>query len=164
LANPDNNGLASPISALETVVQQFEDHTVGVTRADIWALAAMVGADVAPRGTLTTPVNFTQNWFGRVNCEDANTVCRNNQGQVVACSATAGPGHVMASPNFSSQGILDYFSNNFGFDARQTVTIMGAHTVGHMLQSVRNKIYYLKREVSKRRYVLNPRKFRLYLF
>jgi hypothetical protein len=138
LTDTDNYGLASPISALDPVVQEFENPIFGVSRADIWALAAMVGADVAPRGTLTRPVNFTQNWFGRVNCEIANTVCRNNLGKVVACSETAGPAHVMPSPNLSSQGVLDYFSTNFGFDARQTVTIMGAHTLGRMLPSVRN--------------------------
>lgn len=140
LANPDNNGLAHPISVLDPVVQQFANPTLGVTRADIWALAAMVGADVAPHGSLSQPVNFTMNWFGRVNCEDANTVCRNNVGQVVACTSTAGPGRIMASPNFDSQGVFGYFATNFGFDERQTVAIMGAHSVGHMVQSVRKTV------------------------
>ncbi len=130
LSDANNNGLANPIQALEPVVAQFATPSSGVSRADLWALASMVAANVAPHGDPVQPVSFTQHWYGRVNCEDANTVCRNTQGQVVACSATAGPGRVMPSINLDTQGVLNYFSNTFGFDTRQTVTILGAHTVG----------------------------------
>ena len=58
-----NNGLAHPIEVLAPVVAQFANATAGVTRADIWVLAAAVGADVANHGQTNQPVDFTMNWF-----------------------------------------------------------------------------------------------------
>ncbi len=134
MADIDNNGLAPPIAALAPVVAKYENKTAGVSRADIWALAAMVGGAVAKFGGEN--VSFTQNWFGRVNCEDANQVCTNATGGVVNCSATAGPARNMPSLTLDTAGVFSYFSQNFGFSQRQTVAIMGAHTVGRALQNV----------------------------
>ncbi len=134
MPDTDNNGLAHPIATLAPVVAQFENKSVGVSRADIWALAAMVGAAVAKDGGAN--VNFTQDWFGRLNCEDANSVCTNAAGAVVACSATAGPARNLPSPNLDSEGVFSFFAQNFGFNERQTVAIMGAHTVGHAVRNV----------------------------
>jgi catalase (peroxidase I) len=138
LANPDNNGLAPPIAALAPVVAKYENKTAGVSRADIWALAAVIGGAVAKNGG--EQVNFTQNWFGRVNCEDANSVCTNAAGAVVSCSATAGPARSLPSPNLDTDGVFSFFNQTFGFDQRQTVAIMGAHTVGRALQNVSSDI------------------------
>ncbi len=134
MASSDNNGLGPPIAALAPVVAKYENKTLGVSRADIWALAAMIGGAVAKYGGAN--VNFTQNWFGRVNCEDANKVCTNATGAVVNCSATAGPARNMPSPNLDTAGVLSYFNQTFGFNPRQTVAVMGAHTVGHAMQNV----------------------------
>lgn len=98
----------------------------------------MVGADAADHGQTILPINFTQNWFGRVNCENANSICLNSKGQSVPCSATAGPHRVLPSPSFTSAAVFAYFANNFGFNERQTVAIMGAHTCGHLVKNVRH--------------------------
>jgi hypothetical protein len=140
LTDINNNGLAHPISVLEPVVAQFENASMGVSRADIWALAAMVGADVAPHGTTTQPINFTMNWFGRVNCENANTVCTNAQGTAVPCTATVGPARNMPSVNFDSPSLFSYFATEYvSLTQRQVVALMGAHTVGHLMKNVRHK-------------------------
>jgi hypothetical protein len=134
LADGSNNGLAAPIAALVPVVAQYENKAAGVSRADIWALAAMVGAAVAKNGG--AKVNFTQNWFGRLNCEDANSVCLNATGAVVACSATAGPFRSLPPPDMDTNGTFSFFAQNFGFDEKQTVALMGAHTVGRAMRNV----------------------------
>jgi hypothetical protein len=136
LSDPNNNGLGHPISVLDPVVAEFATPSTGLSRADVWALATMVGADVANHGNITKPINFTQDWFGRVDCENANSVCLNAKGLPVACSETAGPHHDMPSPTFNSPAVFSYFANNFGFTERQTVTIMGAHTCGHLVKNV----------------------------
>jgi NADH/NAD ratio-sensing transcriptional regulator Rex len=38
----------------------------------------------------------------------------------------------------NSSGVFAFFANNFGFNERQTVAIMGAHTVGRALKNVRS--------------------------
>ncbi len=139
LSNPANNGLADPISVLDPIVQQFATLATGLSRADIWAIAAMVGADAANHGQITQPINFTQNWFGRVDCENANSVCLNAAGQSVQCSETLGPNRVIPSATFNTAAVFSYFASNFGFNQRQTVAIMGVHTVGRLLKNVRLK-------------------------
>jgi len=136
LTDVHNNGLAHPIEVLAPVVAQFANATTGVTRADIWALAAAVGADVANHGQTNQPVHFTMNWFGRVNCEDANPVCRDAQGVSVPCSPTVGPARHMPSTSFDSPSLFQYFATEFGFNKRQVVAIMGAHTIGRLAKNV----------------------------
>ena len=48
LSNPDNNGLDIPISALDSIVQKCTiDQNSGLSRADIWELAALTTADMS---------------------------------------------------------------------------------------------------------------------
>lgn len=124
------------MTALDAVVQQFANISTGLSRADIWALAATVGADVANHGTITQPINFTMNWFGRVDCENANEICHDASGTVVPCTSTFGPFRQHPLPTFNSDDVLTYFDTHFGFNQRQTVAIMGAHTVGRMSKVV----------------------------
>jgi len=42
LTNPDNEGLLPPIEALQPIVERFSHF--GITRADLWVLAALEGA------------------------------------------------------------------------------------------------------------------------
>lgn len=140
LTNPANFGLESAISALDPIVAKFENKAVGVSRADLWALAVMAGSDAADHGTLSKPINFTQNWFGRVNCEDAGQVCRNNVGQPVPCSSTVGPNRRMAEPTLNSDSIFTYFADEFAFNQRQVIAIMGAHSVGRLSKAVSDSV------------------------
>lgn len=113
LSNADNNGLDIPISALDSIVQKYTvQQSTGLSRADIWALAALTSADISQG---STRVDMPFSWFGRVDCQG---------------SATGGPQRVLPSPDVTTAEILNYFSSNFGFNEEQTVALMGAHTLG----------------------------------
>ncbi len=118
LTDSDNNGLLIPIKALQPVVSAHESSQTGLTRADIWSLAGLVGADVSKPKTSTASFSFDS--VGRVNCENANTVCKNKLGVQQACNATLGPGRIHPSMNLNSQQVLTFFSSNFGFSTKET--------------------------------------------
>ena len=129
MTNGDNAGLDVPIAALEPVVDMFSHF--GMTRADIWVLAALEGASGSqPTGD---PDNreFAMDWMGRPTCEDLNEPdgCVEN-----TCSQTLGPDRALPSPSLDTHGLLAYFSAEFNFDERDTVAIMGAHTLGTLVR------------------------------
>ena len=70
----DNAGLDIPIDLLAPIVAKYENATYGVTRADLWALAALVGADVAQTRS-AFQVDFSLEYIGRKNCEDRFDQC-----------------------------------------------------------------------------------------
>ena len=121
LLNIDNKGLDIPIALLDPIVTKYAIHNV--TRADIWALAALKGAEVG-QNVLTFPFQY----YGRPTCEMKLKVCLNATNGVVPCSATRGPHRALPSSNLDTRGVLDYFSKNFQLTPRETVAIMGAHT------------------------------------
>ncbi len=137
LTNPDNNGLANAIQVLGPIVKQYATDSTGVTRADIWALAAVTAVDVGNHVQVTTPVSFTMPWYGRQDCETANAICRGGSGQQVPCTATEGPYRSMPSVNLNTSGIFAFFANEFGFSQRETVAVMGGHNVGKLVRTVR---------------------------
>jgi len=128
VADPDNRGLEVPIAALNPVVDAYSKH--GVTRADLWALAAMTGADVAqhPRER----VDFKFEHYGRQTCEMSRETCRDINKGIVPCDATHGPHRRFPSADLTTHELLRFFEQSFGFDMRQTVAIMGAHTLGRL--------------------------------
>lgn len=125
LLNPDNKGLEVAITVLEPIVAEFAVN--GVTRPDIWTLAALTYAD---RHQGRPRIAFPFKWYGRPTCETLYTVCRNVTEEEVPCSATQGPHRALPSSNLDTHGILDYFDKTFGLDAQETVALMGAHTLG----------------------------------
>jgi len=127
LDHVDNRGLAETIDILRPVVSQFEVH--GVTRADIWALAATTGADVAQG---RQRVDFVFDTYGRVSCEDTNTPCLNEMLEEVPCDETHGPHRPFPSPDLTTHDVLQFFEDEFGFTMEETVAIMGAHTLGKL--------------------------------
>jgi hypothetical protein len=129
LTNPENFGLMTPIQALRPVVAKFANSQTRLTRADIWALSSAVGAEVMQT---RDRISFDLLSVGRVNCENANTVCRNQQGQVHACSDVRGPNRHHPSVNSNSRDLFGFFNDEFGFSTKQTVAIMGAHTLGKL--------------------------------
>ena len=99
----------------------------GMTRADIWVLAALQGASGSQPNGDQDNQEFAMDWIGRPTCDDLNLAidCVEN-----SCTQTRGPDRALPSPNLDTHELLAYFSTEFGFDARDTVAIMGAHTLG----------------------------------
>jgi len=125
MTNGDNAGLDVPIEALEPVVDMFA-HS-GVTRADIWVLAGLEGSFTTQAFGDPENRDFEMEWIGRPNCEDLNkaTDCVED-----SCSQIRGPHRELPSPNLDTHDLLEFFSNEFGFSDRDTVAIMGAHSLG----------------------------------
>ncbi|KAI2500768.1 peroxidase [Fragilaria crotonensis] len=127
LANPANFGLLPAVEALAPVVEDLEDEALGLSRADIWAYAVLVAAEVSQDDLV-----FTDNFkTGRKNCEAVGT-CSSSDPSVCAMD---GPDTIedFPSTSFTTHELLDYFRNHFGFNAAETVAIMGAHTMGRAL-------------------------------
>ena len=133
LENKDNFGLRTPIEALSDVVEDYVNSDTGLSRADIWALAALVGCDQAQG---SSNVDFSMLWYGRVDCENANQACLDADGEEVPCSATRGPHRGLPNINMRTDNLYGFFQDEFGFNQRDTVAIMGAHTIGKLSPEV----------------------------
>ena len=127
LENSANFGLLPAVEALAPIVAEFESKALGLSRADIWAYAVLVAADVSQSNLV-----FTGNFkVGRKNCETVGT-CSSSDPNFCAEN---GPDVVedFPSSSFTTHELLDYFDEHFGFNADETVAIMGAHTMGRAL-------------------------------
>lgn len=127
LENPANFGLLPAVEALSPVVADFESEEHNLSRADIWAYAVLVAADVSQSDLV-----FTEGFrVGRKNCETVGT-CSSSDPSFCAAN---GPDTVedFPSTSFTTHQLLDYFRVHFGFNADETVAIMGAHTMGRAL-------------------------------
>jgi Peroxidase len=135
----DNAGVEPSIDALSPIVDR---HAVeGVSRADIWALSAVVGTDVTQRSN--SRIDFRINWWGRVDCENTGQACLGEDGSPVECSAKKGPHHTFPSIHMNTHELYQFFSDEFGFNQRDTVAIMGAHTLGVVREEVRRCFLFL---------------------
>eukprot|EP00775_Hariotina_reticulata_P001997 gene1997-2319_t len=121
----DNKGLQTPVNALESL---YNNATLGLkgqmTRADFWVLAGLVAANFGARlskqgsnapmpATLIPTTTFKT---GRTDCPTAPNGAETNS----------------SFPN-ALQGLnetLAFFKNSYNFTTNETVTIMGAHTLG----------------------------------
>jgi len=125
MANPDNKGLEMPISVLEGVVQSATGPGSPLSRADIWALATMVAVQESVHAN--SGFDFAFGHYGRVNCEDSAECAPGGCG---TDPSRGGPPRDLPSPNLDTAGVLKYFNDTFGFNATQTVALMGAHGIG----------------------------------
>lgn len=126
----DNIGLQTPIDVLKPIVEQYAGQ--GLSRTDIWMLAAVVAADVAET---TVNIDFPFNRIGRKTCEEIhNGDCGlNSLGEPAVCDASGGPHRPLCHADIDGSSTLEKFMfDEFGFDAQQTTAIMGAHSVGAM--------------------------------
>jgi hypothetical protein len=137
MSNQANLGLAKPIDALTNVVSQHAKN--GVSRADIWALAATVGVDVSQNPN--SRIDFQFNTWGRVNCENTGSPCLDGNGKSVTCSATKGPHRTHPGINMFTADLYKFFSDEFGYDQTETITILGAHTIGSLTTTVRARAH-----------------------
>ena len=106
LTNADNAGLDIPIDALRSVVTTHEQSDGGLSRADIWALAAITGADFTRPGN---DIFFSMEYFGRINCEENNaTACLDADGNDVPCAETRGPHRELPPADIDTEDLLDF--------------------------------------------------------
>jgi hypothetical protein len=122
VTNPTNNGLRVAVDSLAPIVADLED--LCVSRADLWAYAVLVAAEVS-QDTHTFTDDFE---VGRINCETAGTCSGSN-------CASFGPDEEDDHPSadLTTHQLLDFMDEHFGFGARETVAIMGVHTLGEAL-------------------------------
>ena len=123
LNNPDNNGLLEPIEEIADIVEAYKEW---YSRADVWAMATLVSADKSlvvldDDGNLVESrpegITFPMTHIGRKDCEGADH------------RGIGGPEVDMPSNDLSTHELLEFFSDEFSFDADETVAIMGAHSV-----------------------------------
>lgn len=138
LSNPENRGLEGPIDLLEPI---FQEHAASISRADIWALAATVGVDVTqdPHHWIQFPF---QSW-GRVDCTE-RVDCQNEEGSPVPCSPKHGPHHEHPTIHMNTADLYHFFLAEFGFNTREAIVAMGAHTIGTLSPAVRAPNFLLE--------------------
>jgi len=129
MSNADNNGLTLPIESLQPTADRWGAY---LSRADIWALAALVGADVAQEGG-DDRVDFSLEHVGRVDCEsEARDGCRDRFGRLVECTPFQGPHRSLPHADITTADLFHFFAKQFGFNDKETVALMGAHTLGSL--------------------------------
>lgn len=107
MSNPDNKGLLEPIEAIYPLVKKFHD---SYSRADIWALATLVSADLSLIGDdRPDDISFSMRFIGREDCSGADA------------KGVGGPEVEMPSNDLNTHELLEFFSDEFDFDADETV-------------------------------------------
>ena len=115
LTNPDNKGLLEPIDAIAELVDHFG---ASHSRADLWAMATLVSADMAVTHSRPVGLKFPMRYIGRKDCDGADH------------RGVGGPKVEMPSNHLTTHELYAYFDKYFGFDMDETITIMGVHSVG----------------------------------
>ncbi|XP_066913496.1 putative ascorbate peroxidase [Clytia hemisphaerica] len=114
--NHDNKGLAVYTKVLNNLFTKFSNR---ITRADLYAFAAIVAANYA--STSGPDAVFKMNRFkvGRRDCSRSGQEDDN---------AETFPG-----PNMQNvHELVNFFNKTFGLNLRETVALMGAHSLGRL--------------------------------
>jgi len=106
LSQPDNAGLEISVDYLDAKVDAWMN--AGLSKADLYALASMVAANMA-LGNAGWESDLSNFEIGRTDCDN--------------------PNEEEAFPD-AHQSPFQFFDDNFGFTARETTVIFGAHTLG----------------------------------
>ena len=108
----DNAGLSKYIDALSPL---YENYDTRMSRADFYALAAVVALEKATENSVDKFLGRSQLTFGRSDCSSV-------------------PDEDSANTFPSALGDIDatlsYFETEFAFTPRETVALLGAHTLG----------------------------------
>jgi len=137
--NPDNAGLENLVADLEAIYQA-EGFNETISRADMWALLGIWSVQetidrnneecstFGPNGTEAAP---NSNYFYE-NCEivpDLTTTFRWGRQDCATAPHTDVDVHLPAA-TLGYDGLMTFFSDEFGFTPRQVTALMGAHTLG----------------------------------
>lgn len=106
----DNRGLEEAIDAISYITDKYND---SYSRADVWALATLVSADLAITGGRPDGLHFPMRYIGRKDCSGADS------------KGLGGPEVKMPSNDFTTHELLEFFREYFGFDTEEVVVIMG---------------------------------------
>jgi len=123
LENASNNGLGDLVASLDTLYTANGYDSL-LSRADFWALAGIYAVDKAielnnaacTSDDCQVPESGLVFQWGRVDCDTAPT--------------TTDVGN-FPSANWDHTQVMNYFFNEFGFNDRETVALLGAHTLGN---------------------------------
>lgn len=107
LSVPENLSLCYPMA-------QLKDACPGLSRADCWALAAVVTVEQL------SDVTMELQHVGRQDCVTSSPIGDEPDSES------------LPSAMFTTDDLLSFFATEFGFDAKETVAIMGAHTLGSL--------------------------------
>jgi len=121
-----NNGLADLVAQLETVYQDNDFSSSGVSRADMWAIlgiwAVQDGIDNSNDDctdcgfTVPDIEDYIDYTSGRVDCDTA------------PYTSDMDP---FPSAKSNYDDIMTYFNETFGFSPLEVTALMGAHTLGN---------------------------------
>lgn len=156
-----NNGLGNVVRVLERIYTQpdFPSRTPnmalplqqsGKSRADLWAFATLVAVDYSldlnnrvcadPEPHMSWPVGQCHPRQDLDDCavtapralmfEIGRRDCVGDMPGEQGYATTKEERH--PNPETNGRGTVDFFSQDFGFNGRETVAIMGAHTLGHL--------------------------------
>jgi hypothetical protein len=131
MTNPSHNGLAKPIEVLSPIVDTFMQQ--GLTRTDIWVLAALTAIEVAIPPD-QSDIRFPLEWVGRNTCESFGDCGFDFQGNPTVCTEMRGPDRLMCHGTAGTATMQQFFENEFNFNAQQITALMGAHSVGGMFR------------------------------
>jgi len=120
--NADNAGLADIVADLDTVYTENGYDSV-LSRADFWALAGIYAVDKAivlnnadcEEDECQVPDSGLVFQWGRVDCATAPYT-----------DVDVG----LPSATLDHANVMSFFATEFGFDANETVALLGAHTLG----------------------------------
>ncbi|CAH1786262.1 unnamed protein product [Owenia fusiformis] len=117
LDNPENVGLDEYINMIDEAFIVYSDI---ISRADFWALASITAneraaEDCRPRGRCTPSIPMIEFQTGRRDC---------------ATSPLSSAEHIFPDPHGGLDPTESFFASVFGFNRRESVAILGAHTLG----------------------------------
>ena len=132
----------------------------GKSRADLWAFAGLVAVELAAQihNTMCDGTNMTNYCGGQPEdsgytpCsyqipllefkhgrKDCTTKCEGTNAFYEFCSSAS---EIHPDPQGNGKSVTSFFKSQFGFTARETIALMGAHAIGHTNEQVSGFRHY----------------------
>ena len=111
--NPDNAGLKEIAAPIDALYNEF--HKGKISRADFYALAAVVALNRSTVDVKDKYLGLTQFKVGRKDCSKSPIEDKPTK---------------LPKATFGFKDTFKFFKNEFGFNVPQTVALLGAHTLG----------------------------------